>query len=147
VGFNSTKSGLSLLRRRPTSASRLRIAPKGISRPRQKERQLSPLSWYSRIIPSHSSLVISLISHPTIAVTPNQHQRRIRHVEDIDFPTVSHPFFVEGNFQDYEDDKRKRLGDDAVRPTRARYRKLAASFLHTVCRWSCSNGFFCKRSS
>jgi ATPase subunit of ABC transporter with duplicated ATPase domains len=42
------------------------------------------------------------------------------------FEGDSQVVFVEGNFQDYEDDKRKRLGDDAVRPTRVRYRKLAA---------------------
>lgn len=34
--------------------------------------------------------------------------------------------FVEGNFRDYEEDKKKRLGEEAVRPTRVRYRKLAA---------------------
>lgn len=32
--------------------------------------------------------------------------------------------FVEGNFQDYEEDKKKRLGAEAVQPTRIRYRKL-----------------------
>lgn len=32
--------------------------------------------------------------------------------------------FVQGNFQDYEDDKKRRLGAEAVQPTRIRYRKL-----------------------
>ena len=32
--------------------------------------------------------------------------------------------FVEGNFQDYEDDKKKRLGAEAVKPHRVRYKKL-----------------------
>ncbi|MBI5136635.1 MAG: energy-dependent translational throttle protein EttA [Nitrospirae bacterium] len=33
--------------------------------------------------------------------------------------------FMEGSFSDYEADKRKRLGDDAVRPHRMRYKRLA----------------------
>ena len=32
--------------------------------------------------------------------------------------------FVEGNFEDYEEDKKKRLGPEATQPTRIRYRKL-----------------------
>ncbi len=32
--------------------------------------------------------------------------------------------FFEGNFQEYEEDRRKRLGDEAVRPHRITYRKL-----------------------
>jgi ATPase subunit of ABC transporter with duplicated ATPase domains len=32
---------------------------------------------------------------------------------------------VEGNFQDYEEDKKKRLGADAIQPTRVKYRKIS----------------------
>jgi ATPase subunit of ABC transporter with duplicated ATPase domains len=32
--------------------------------------------------------------------------------------------FIEGNYQDYEEDRKKRLGSDAG-PTRIRYRRLA----------------------
>ena len=32
--------------------------------------------------------------------------------------------FVEGNFDDYEEDKRRRLGADAIKPRRTRYKKL-----------------------
>jgi sulfate-transporting ATPase len=32
--------------------------------------------------------------------------------------------FVEGNYQDYEADKRKRLGVDGARPHRMRYKPL-----------------------
>jgi hypothetical protein len=31
--------------------------------------------------------------------------------------------FVEGNYQDYEADKRKRLGEDGARPHRMRYKR------------------------
>ena len=34
--------------------------------------------------------------------------------------------FVEGNYQDYEADRKRRLGEDAVRPTRIKYRRLHA---------------------
>ena len=34
--------------------------------------------------------------------------------------------FVEGNYRDYEDDKRKRLGEDGARPHRPRYKPLMA---------------------
>jgi ATPase subunit of ABC transporter with duplicated ATPase domains len=33
--------------------------------------------------------------------------------------------FLEGNFQDYEADRRRRLGDAADQPHRLKYRKLA----------------------
>jgi ATPase subunit of ABC transporter with duplicated ATPase domains len=32
--------------------------------------------------------------------------------------------FVEGNFQDYEEDKKRRLGAESVQPHRLRFRKL-----------------------
>ena len=38
----------------------------------------------------------------------------------------SHVEFFEGNYSDYEDDKKRRLGDDAVNPTRVKYRPLTA---------------------
>ena len=34
--------------------------------------------------------------------------------------------FVEGNFRDYEDDKKKRLGEEGARPHRPRYKPLMA---------------------
>ena len=40
------------------------------------------------------------------------------------FEGDSQAFFFEGNFQDYEDDKKKRLGAASVQPTRIRYRPL-----------------------
>lgn len=42
----------------------------------------------------------------------------------IAFEGNSQVVMVEGSFTDYEEDKRKRLGDDALRPTRVKYRKL-----------------------
>ena len=33
--------------------------------------------------------------------------------------------WFEGNFEEYEKDKRRRLGDEAVQPHRVRYKKLA----------------------
>jgi sulfate-transporting ATPase len=40
------------------------------------------------------------------------------------FEGESRAFFFEGNYQDYEADKRKRLGAEALQPTRIRYRPL-----------------------
>ena len=40
------------------------------------------------------------------------------------FEGESSVVFVEGNFQDYEEDKKKRLGAESVQPTRIKYRKL-----------------------
>jgi len=40
------------------------------------------------------------------------------------FEGDSRVFFFEGNFQDYEADKKKRLGAESVKPTRIRYRPL-----------------------
>jgi ATP-binding cassette ChvD family protein len=40
------------------------------------------------------------------------------------FEGESQVFFFPGNFQEYEEDKRRRLGDDAVEPHRIRYKKL-----------------------
>ncbi|HQU49680.1 MAG TPA: energy-dependent translational throttle protein EttA, partial [Casimicrobiaceae bacterium] len=34
--------------------------------------------------------------------------------------------FVEGNYRDYEDDKRKRLGEEGAKPHRPRYKPLMA---------------------
>ncbi|MCB9030533.1 MAG: energy-dependent translational throttle protein EttA [Deltaproteobacteria bacterium] len=42
------------------------------------------------------------------------------------FEGDSEVVLVEGNFQDYEADKKKRLGDEALKPKRIKYRKLAA---------------------
>lgn len=35
--------------------------------------------------------------------------------------------FIQGNFDDYEEDKKRRLGAEAVKPKRVKYRKLAAA--------------------
>ncbi len=40
------------------------------------------------------------------------------------FEGESSVIFMEGNFEDYEEDKKKRLGAEAARPTRIKYRKL-----------------------
>ena len=42
----------------------------------------------------------------------------------IAFEGESEVVMVEGNFQDYEEDKKKRLGPEAVKPTRIKFRKL-----------------------
>ena len=34
--------------------------------------------------------------------------------------------FFTGNYEDYVEDRRKRLGDDAVNPHRIRYKRLSA---------------------
>jgi len=41
------------------------------------------------------------------------------------FEGDSHVEWFEGNFQDYEEDKRRRLGPDATEPSRIKYRPLA----------------------
>jgi energy-dependent translational throttle protein EttA len=43
------------------------------------------------------------------------------------FEGESRVFFFEGNYQDYEADKRKRLGAEAMQPTRIRYKPLVRS--------------------
>ncbi len=40
------------------------------------------------------------------------------------FEGDSKAVFFEGNFQDYEEDKKKRLGNDALKPTRMKFKKL-----------------------
>jgi len=40
------------------------------------------------------------------------------------FEGDSKAFWFEGNFQDYEEDKKKRLGADALMPKRIKYRPL-----------------------
>jgi ATPase subunit of ABC transporter with duplicated ATPase domains len=34
--------------------------------------------------------------------------------------------FIEGNYSEYEEDRKRRLGDDASRPSRIKYRRLHA---------------------
>ena len=41
------------------------------------------------------------------------------------FEGDSHVEWFEGNFHDYEEDKKRRLGEDAVRPKRIKYKKFA----------------------
>jgi len=42
------------------------------------------------------------------------------------FEGDSQVMFFNGNYQEYEADKRRRLGDEAARPRRLRYKPLAA---------------------
>jgi energy-dependent translational throttle protein EttA len=42
----------------------------------------------------------------------------------IAFEGDSQVTWFEGNYQDYEDDKRRRLGDEAVEPHRIKYKPL-----------------------
>ena len=42
------------------------------------------------------------------------------------FEGDSEVIWYEGNFQDYEEDKKRRLGDDAVNPHRIRYKRIDA---------------------
>lgn len=42
------------------------------------------------------------------------------------FEGDSQVVFFEGNYSDYEADRKRRLGDEAVRPTRIKYRRLSA---------------------
>jgi sulfate-transporting ATPase len=42
------------------------------------------------------------------------------------FEGDSHAEWFEGNYQDYESDRRRRLGDDADRPHRIKYRRMTA---------------------
>jgi hypothetical protein len=39
----------------------------------------------------------------------------------------SHVEWFEGNFADYEEDKKKRLGEDSLQPKRIRYKNLLAA--------------------
>jgi len=41
------------------------------------------------------------------------------------FEGDSHAEFFQGNYREYEDDKKRRLGDEAAQPHRLRYKKLA----------------------
>jgi ATPase subunit of ABC transporter with duplicated ATPase domains len=42
------------------------------------------------------------------------------------FEGDSQVVFIEGNYSDYEEDRKRRLGDDAKRPSRIKYRRLHA---------------------
>ncbi|MGH6750251.1 MAG: energy-dependent translational throttle protein EttA, partial [Methyloceanibacter sp.] len=43
----------------------------------------------------------------------------------LSFEGDSHVEWFEGNFEDYEEDKKRRLGEDAVLPKRIKYKKFA----------------------
>jgi ATPase subunit of ABC transporter with duplicated ATPase domains len=43
------------------------------------------------------------------------------------FEGESRTVWFEGNYQDYEEDKKRRLGPDAMIPRRIKYRKFARS--------------------
>lgn len=40
------------------------------------------------------------------------------------FEGDSHVEWLEGNFQDYKEDKRRRLGEDSLMPSRIKYKKF-----------------------
>ena len=40
------------------------------------------------------------------------------------FEGDSHAEWFEGNFQDYKEDKRRRLGEDSLMPSRIKYKKF-----------------------
>jgi ATPase subunit of ABC transporter with duplicated ATPase domains len=48
----------------------------------------------------------------------------------IAFEGDSKVVMVEGNFDDYEEDKKKRLGSDAMEPTRMKFKKLTVRHGH-----------------
>ena len=41
------------------------------------------------------------------------------------FEGVSHVEWFEGNYQDYENDKKRRLGEDALNPKRIKYKPIS----------------------
>ena len=41
------------------------------------------------------------------------------------FEGEAHVEWFEGNFEDYEEDKKRRLGDEALNPHRIKYRKFS----------------------
>jgi len=41
------------------------------------------------------------------------------------FEGGSHVEWFEGNYQDYENDKKRRLGDDALNPKRIKYKPIS----------------------
>ena len=41
------------------------------------------------------------------------------------FEGNSHVEWFEGNYQDYENDKKRRLGDDALNPKRIKYKPIS----------------------
>ncbi|MGB1012736.1 MAG: energy-dependent translational throttle protein EttA, partial [Nannocystaceae bacterium] len=43
------------------------------------------------------------------------------------FEGNSEVIWYEGNYQDYEADRRKRMGEDALQPRRIKYRKLRSA--------------------
>jgi ATPase subunit of ABC transporter with duplicated ATPase domains len=43
----------------------------------------------------------------------------------LSFEGDSHVEWFEGNFESYEEDKKRRLGEDAVLPKRIKYKKFA----------------------
>ena len=47
------------------------------------------------------------------------------------FEGDSHVEWFEGNFEEYEEDKKRRLGPDALEPTRVKYKKFTRKFTNT----------------
>jgi ATP-binding cassette ChvD family protein len=72
------------------------------------------------------SLEAALLSFPGCAVVISHDRwfldRIATHI--LAFEGDSEVVWFEGNYQDYEEDRRRRLGEDADRPTRIKYRKL-----------------------
>ena len=74
-----------------------------------------------------SSLEAALEDFPGCAIIISHDRffldRMATHI--LSFEGDSHVEWFEGNFEDYEEDKKRRLGDDAVLPKRIKYKKFA----------------------
>jgi ATP-binding cassette ChvD family protein len=74
-----------------------------------------------------SSLEAALEDFPGCAVIISHDRffldRIVTHI--LSFEGDSHVEWFEGNFEDYEEDKKRRLGEDAVLPKRIKYKKFA----------------------
>ena len=74
-----------------------------------------------------SSLEAALEDFPGCAVIISHDRffldRMATHI--LDFEGDSHVEWFEGNFQDYEEDKKSRLGEDSIIPKRIKYKKFA----------------------
>jgi len=54
--------------------------------------------------------------------------KRCKRIRAKSFPVTegdSHVEWFEGNFEDYEEDKKRRLGEDSIIPKRIKYKKFA----------------------
>ena len=68
----------------------------------------------------------SAVARPEFCVPTSKHRARQRASSNFHmaFEGDSSVVFYEGNYTDYEEDRKKRLGKDADTPHRIKYRKL-----------------------